>query len=118
MAVPNLSKIQRLEAELAAERKKLDEWDKRPDDAQKLAELLHERFCRYNHTDGCSWGYECGSSHPARHDPWEFGFAHKEWLGKARLFLDTAGKIQKTVKGKSGYQLAEALLMEWPSFLR
>lgn len=25
---------------------------------QRLAEIWHWKDCRYNHTDGCSWGYE------------------------------------------------------------
>jgi len=40
-----------------------------------IAHLLHERYCSWNHTDGCSWGYE-GSD-------WS-GRAHKEWLEEAR----------------------------------
>ncbi len=37
--------------------KPLDEmfyWDK---EDQCLACLLHESFCRHNHTDGCGWFY-------------------------------------------------------------
>ena len=24
----------------------------------KLAEAIHDKVCRWNHTDGCSWNYE------------------------------------------------------------
>lgn len=27
-------------------------------DEIKLAELIHENTCRFNHTDGCGWFYE------------------------------------------------------------
>lgn len=42
--------------------------------SKHLAFLLHEFNCYYNHTDGCSWGYE-----EDRPDPW-LGDAHKRWL--------------------------------------
>ena len=117
MTIPDLAKIQKLEAELAEEKKKLAEWNQKPDDDYKLAELMHDLFCRHNHTDGCSWFYENGGSHPARSAPWELGDSHKRWLGKAREFKKQAATIQRVVKGKKGYQLAEALLKVWPKGL-
>jgi hypothetical protein len=45
---------------------------------QKLAELIHESQCRWNHTDGCSWYYEKWG------DP---GYAKKEYLQKANNIL-------------------------------
>jgi len=41
----------------------------------ELAIMLHDEFCTYNHTDGCSWHYEikCGV-----HD-WS-GHTHLNWL--------------------------------------
>jgi hypothetical protein len=116
MTIPDLEKIRELEEQLANERAKLAEWDQKPDDDYKLAELLHERFCNHNHTDGCSWFYETGTSHPARHDPWTVGHAHREWLRTARKFKKTAADIQKAVKGKADYKLAEALLKVWPNY--
>ena len=47
-----------------------------------IAEKMHDCLCPYNHTDGCSWGYEG--------DNWN-SYAHKEWLDK----------VKKLVKGDS-----------------
>ncbi len=44
-----------------------------------LAEHLHEAMCRWNHTDGCSWLYETSRGNVN----WS-GYAHNEWLGKAK----------------------------------
>lgn len=49
--------------------------------SKHLAFLLHEFNCYYNHTDGCSWGYE-----EDRSDPW-LGDAHKRWLRIACKFV-------------------------------
>lgn len=44
----------------------------------KLAELIHAKICRWNHTDGCSWGYES----------WEnIGIARQRYLEKAESIL-------------------------------
>ena len=44
----------------------------------KLAELIHAKLCRWNHTDGCSWDYES----------WEnIGSARQRYLDKAELIL-------------------------------
>lgn len=42
-----------------------------------LAEKAHDILCRWNHTDGCGWGYEQDSKTGAPH--WD-GWAHRRWL--------------------------------------
>ena len=54
-------------------RRELDALD--PD--KRLAVFLHEKFCRINHTDGCSWSYESGDA------AWN-GHAHSSWLKHAQ----------------------------------
>jgi hypothetical protein len=108
--IPDVVRIRELEQELAEEQEKLKAWDAKHNDDYKLAELLHDRFCTVNHTDGCAWGYE--TSGPGT--MWETGHAHKRWLKKAKKFNKMALEIQKVARGKKGYKLAEALVAIWP----
>jgi len=116
MTIPDLEKIRRLESQLAEEKKKLNEWNARPNDDYKLAELMHSMYCRHDHTERCGWYYENGSSHPARKDPWSLGADHKRWLEIARNFKTTAVEIQKVAKAKKGYELYEALIKHLPRY--
>jgi hypothetical protein len=80
-----------LEAQLkdvqAAARKMSDRLDaiKRAEADAKLEPLkataarAHDLLCPYNHTDGCSWGYEGGS--------WQSD-AHSRWLRKMDLLVN------------------------------
>lgn len=43
-----------------------------------LAELMHKKSCRYNHTDGCGWFYDRGD--------WT-EYSRGEYLGKAKALL-------------------------------
>lgn len=55
-------------------------------DNTPLAELavgLHDRFCGYNHTDGCAWLYECPNGNT--HD-WN-GQAHQRWMERTEKVL-------------------------------
>lgn len=58
--------------------KSIPEFDK------KVAVLFHDIFCHSNHTDACSWGYECND------DPelveWK-GWAHSHYLEMSRKFI-------------------------------
>lgn len=54
---------------------------------QRLAVELHEFLCHWNHTDGCSWGYE---------KDWT-GYAHKQYLEKAQTVLKKPGMDFDTV---------------------
>ena len=44
----------------------------------EIAELLHDKCCHHNHTDGCGWFYEW--------DDWS-GTSHESYLKKARKLL-------------------------------
>ena len=51
-----------------------------PQEERDLAEILHDKMCHANHTDGCGWGYESN---------WQHG-VHNEYLTKARRLLRIA----------------------------
>lgn len=76
--------VSRLERELEEAREAL-EWAKRQPPEHALAEALHDTLCHWNHTDGCSWGYE-GSRDTA---DWN-AHAHRTYLDKARKALVAA----------------------------
>jgi len=50
---------------------------------KRLAEKLHDLLCHWNHTDGCSWGYEDWNN---------VGHARRAYLKKARLALAVASE--------------------------
>lgn len=56
-------RISQLEAELNKARDALDRAEKQ-DPIYQLAEQLHDRLCRHNHTDGCGWFYEIQGGEP------------------------------------------------------
>lgn len=47
---------------------------------QKLAILLHSKFCHLNHEDGCGWHWEMEKDGSHKWD----GYAHLEYLKKAQ----------------------------------
>lgn len=53
---------------------------------QELAIELHKKFCRHNHTDGCSWYYEIDKDVHNWND--RSYSAHMEWLVKAKKVID------------------------------
>ena len=77
----NKGQIVKRRAELEAELRQLEDEEQRLASltpAQEMAEALHEAWCRLNHTDGCSWGYEGNN--------WDES-AHRSWLNKAQRIL-------------------------------
>jgi len=46
------------------------------------AQRAHDLLCPYNHTDGCSWGYENGH--------WQ-GDAHSRWLRRIGVLVNGNG---------------------------
>ncbi|WP_421578624.1 hypothetical protein [Shinella sp. M31] len=58
----------------ALEDAKAAEAAERMEPLKALAERAHSCLCQWNHTDGCSWGYEEGAK-----DPWACD-AHTRWL--------------------------------------
>jgi len=57
----------------------------RNDKMTEVATVLHECLCAYNHTDGCSWGYEDGG------DKRWLSHTHASWLEKAQKLSDEFG---------------------------
>lgn len=55
------------------EKIKRDEEDAKLEPLKATAERAHDLLCPFNHTDGCSWGYEGNS--------WKSD-AHSRWLRK------------------------------------
>jgi hypothetical protein len=61
---------------------------RKADEAAKLeplkatADRAHHLLCPYNHTDGCSWGYEEGSAGAWQSD------AHSRWLRKMNTLVN------------------------------
>lgn len=53
----------------------------------KIAAVLHDALCTYNHTDGCGWGYEQNPfpSWTGAHS------AHEKWRKHARELLEKGG---------------------------
>lgn len=66
------AKARAARAAVAAAQDRADEARMEP--LKKLAARAHDALCQYNHTDGCSWGYEEGAP-----DPWRCD-AHTRWL--------------------------------------
>jgi len=68
------AEIAKLQAGLQAKKDKLALFQ----DAEphiKLATFLHDNLCRWNHTDGCGWGYE----------KWEDpGYAKTKYIKRAK----------------------------------
>lgn len=67
---------------LTEERQKIDRELKAlevPESIQELAVVLHDAYCRYNHTDGCGWFYEIRNGKT----DWT-GWAHDRWSGYAK----------------------------------
>ena len=66
-----------LKQKVKEQEQKIAEFKAMPDD-KKLAEVLHEKQCHWNHTDGCDWYYESWNS---------MGHSRQEYLKKAREIL-------------------------------
>lgn len=84
--------IQEFEKALAEKKRLLE--NKKKEIAERspvydIAISLHAIFCKWNHTDGCSWFYEINEREGKTN--WG-GYAHKEYLQKANKFLAAAEK--------------------------
>lgn len=68
-----LAELEVMKAELLKEKERIESLSSE----QQLAEYMHEKLCRWNHTDGCSWYYE---------NDWH-GDSHQKYLAAAaRLY--------------------------------
>jgi len=68
-----------LEQKVKDQEKKIADFKVMTDD-KKLAEILHEKQCNWNHTDGCGWFYESW-------DNLSTYSARLNYLAKARAIL-------------------------------
>lgn len=74
-----IANLKREIVELETRKKKLEPDPIANSFSGKLAEYLHDKFCRTNHIDGCSWHYEINRSGKI---DWS-GYAHAEYLSEA-----------------------------------
>lgn len=65
----------RLQEEITRLEKEQTEFNKLTSE-MKLATLIHDKMCNWNHTDGCGWGYE----------DWD-GYSKKAYREKANAIL-------------------------------
>jgi hypothetical protein len=80
------AEIQNLQKALNKAKEKLEEMEREEIEQRQLplrdiAVKAHECFCFWNHTDGCSWGYEEHSE-----NCWN-SYSHKSWLSKVEKVL-------------------------------
>lgn len=83
-------KIQKLEAELTELKREKELIDNMPEE-KRLALLLHEKYCRTNHTDGCAWHYEVSRG---VHN-WN-GYTHERWCKYAIELLEQQKQLNLT----------------------
>lgn len=69
--------LEELKQQVKDQEKKIAEFKSMSND-KKLAEILHEKQCHWNHTDGCGWFYESWSN---------IGASRQPYLDKARAIL-------------------------------
>jgi hypothetical protein len=80
------AKIRSQEEELSKLKETLEALEKE-EPLCKLARELHENFCQWNHTDGCSWHYEVKNGNHMWTE-----WAHAKWLDKAATLISFLGK--------------------------
>lgn len=94
-----INEIEKIEKDLELKRQKIEkELEKLHKQKERIlyklnpeisiAEYLHSKLCRWNHTDGCSWHYE---------KTWE-GRAHKDWLKKAEGMMPIIRKYNMSIE--------------------
>lgn len=80
-------------SDLMNEKKRLAEDTQAMTVQGQLAIKLHDKFCRWNHIDGCGWDYEFVDS---KHN-WN-GYAHKEYWNKAGKILKSGVDPKEAIK--------------------
>lgn len=80
-----MNRIESLKVQLAEAEETLKTTTAVDPEIANLADALHSLLCHWNHTDGCSWGYEV---HNGVID-WT-GYAHRSYLEKAEEIVQHA----------------------------
>ena len=86
---PDMGRLEFLKLELKTQEDEYKAYMLLPED-ERMAMLMHERLCRENHTDMCSWGYE---------ETW-VSYIKSKYLGAAR----------KAISAGVTYEQVEALI--------
>ena len=96
-----LQQVKETRALIEKARAKLEEMSKQLDitenkhkeltSTQKLAIVLHNKLCKWNHTDGCGWYYHMKDGLPTWAD-----HSQQEYLKKATLLCLKADKLNIT----------------------
>lgn len=60
---------------------------------KEVATLIHDMFCRWNHTDGCAWYYSKGTDHD-----WNHTSERKGYMKRARNILSTGASAENVIK--------------------
>jgi len=76
-------------AELVQSRIRMQRDTRTSSETGQLAIFLHEKQCRWNHTDGCSWHYEIHNGVP----DWS-GHAHSKYWNIAAQILKHGYKCE------------------------
>lgn len=79
------SELSVLEAKTARIRRMLERIEVSPE-AKTLATAIHAAECTFDHTEHCGWQWE--------RDNWKNGYAHREYLKKAKDILNTKGLLE------------------------
>lgn len=83
--------IARLQQEKLKIEESLQKFENLPRE-YKLAIKLHERFCTWNHTDGCSWHYYVNEEGVPRN--WN-GATEQRYLNKAKELINKIDAVHK-----------------------
>ena len=93
-----LAALRAKQGEIEAELQRKEEMA-RTNPLADLAEALHEKFCHWNHTDGCGWFYEQW--------PGPNGGTRQSWIARAQK---VQAVMQRHALGRKGLdELLEAL---------
>lgn len=93
-AVEDLRKLERKRelASVLVDRLRSAALNERRKPLRELAKRMHDLLCEYNHTDGCSWGYEGDYGEDAWAEP-----THKRWLAHAENLVLHGARDQSPI---------------------
>lgn len=68
---------------------------------QRIALVMHEKLCNWNHTDGCDWHYDTGN--------W-LKYARVDYLKRARFLITLIRTINKPFDDNDLYSIAYKMI--------